>query len=116
MNDIQEQRKKLEGLVNPQIDPTSGLAINCHNCIHCERSDSGVQYDKCLKSGGRYCEFIHSYPSLHGHICRNYSSWSPRKGINLPVIPFFVKVPLFIFSFFILSFILSYSLGHLTSP
>lgn len=79
MTNLQQQRAQLEGLVNSQIDPTSGLAINCHNCIHCDRSSVGVHFDKCMKSGGHYCEFIQRFPSLHKHICYNYSAWSPRQ-------------------------------------
>lgn len=73
---------------NNQIDHTSGLAINCRNCIHCERSPYGsaAGLDKCMKSGGDYCELIHSYPNLSGHICKNYSSWAPREKTILELI------------------------------
>jgi hypothetical protein len=79
MNELQQQRAKLEGLVDTQIDPVSGLAINCRNCIHCDKSSFGSGFDKCMKSGGRYCNLIHQFPRLHGNICYNYSSWSPRQ-------------------------------------
>lgn len=79
MNELQQQRAKLEGLVDTQIDSGSGLAINCRNCIHCHKSSSGPGFDKCMKSGGDYCEFIHQFPHLHSHICHNYSSWSPMQ-------------------------------------
>jgi hypothetical protein len=86
MTNLEQQRAQLEGLVNTQIDPTSGLAINCHNCIHCERSQFGVSSDKCMKSGGNYCEFVHKFPSINKHICVNYSSWSPRKKTILELL------------------------------
>lgn len=73
MNDLKQQT------VSSQIDPTSGLAINCHNCIQCERSNLGVDYDKCMKCGGVYCEFVHEFPSKYGRFCHNYSAWSPRQ-------------------------------------
>ena len=79
MTNLEQQRAQLEGMVNSQIDSTSGLPINCHNCIHCKRSTVGVEFDKCLKSGGNYCEFIHQYPEYHKHTCYNYSAWSPRQ-------------------------------------
>ena len=79
MNELQQQRAKLEGLVDIQIDSTSGLAINCRNCIHCCKSINGPGFDKCMKSGGNFCEFIRDYPQFHKHICDNYSSWSPRQ-------------------------------------
>jgi hypothetical protein len=65
--------------MNNQIDPDSGLAINCRNCAHCDKSGLGAYFDKCLKSGGQYCSFIHEYELSYGHICRNYSSWAPRQ-------------------------------------
>jgi hypothetical protein len=65
--------------MNVQIDPDSGLAINCRNCAHCDKSGLGPDFDKCLKSGGQYCSFIQEYTLLHGHICRNYSAWAPRQ-------------------------------------
>lgn len=37
MNELQQQRAKLEGLVDTQIDSASGLTINCRNCIHCKK-------------------------------------------------------------------------------
>ncbi len=79
MTDLEQQRAQLEGLVNTQIDPASNLPINCRNCIHCERSYVGAEFDKCMKSAGTYCEFIHRFTSLHQHICYNYSSWAPRQ-------------------------------------
>jgi hypothetical protein len=69
-----------------QIDSSSGLAINCHNCIHCDRSALGVEFDKCKKSGGSYCENIQNRPLLYGHICKNYSAWAPRKKTILELI------------------------------
>ena len=86
MTNLQQQRAQLEGLVNTQIDPTSGLPINCRNCIHCNRSTVGVEFDKCLKSGGAYCEFVHSFPSLHGNLCVSYSAWAPRQKSILELI------------------------------
>lgn len=62
-----------------QIDSTSGLAINCRNCEHCEPNRVGVQYDTCKKTGGIYCDFVHQFPRLYGHLCKNYSSWTPRR-------------------------------------
>ena len=85
MNNLQEQRLKLEGLVNNQIDPYSGLAINCHNCIHCQRNRFDSQYDICMKSG-KYCSVVHSFPSINGHLCRNYSAWAPRQKTILELI------------------------------
>jgi hypothetical protein len=85
MNDLQ-QRARLESLVSNQIDPASGLAINCHNCIHCERSSCGAAYDKCRKSGGNYCQFIQQFPLIHGHLCKNYSAWAPRQKTILELI------------------------------
>jgi hypothetical protein len=64
--------------MNNQIDPTSGLAINCRNCDHCSKGDLAF-YDMCLKAGGSYCGLIHKYPKIYQNICRNYSSWTPRK-------------------------------------
>ena len=78
MNDLQQQRNKLEGLVDNQIDSASGLAINCRNCVHCEIG-SLCRYDKCLKTGGEYCELVHRFPRIYEHLCRNHSSWSPRQ-------------------------------------
>lgn len=86
MTNLQQQRAKLEGLVNSQIDSTSGLAINCHNCIHCQRSHLSVAYDICMKSGGNYCELVHKFPRLHGHLCKNYSAWAPRQKTILELI------------------------------
>ena len=86
MINLQEQRAQLEGLVNTQIDPSSGLAINCQNCIHFERSSVGVEYGKCMKSGGSYCNLIHQFPSNYEHICLNYSAWSPRQKSILELI------------------------------
>ena len=86
MSDLQEQRAKLEGLVNPQIDPSSNLPINCRNCIHCKKSDVGVEFDKCMKSGGTYCNLVQEIPSVYGNLCRNYSSWYPRQKIILELI------------------------------
>ena len=79
MTNLQQQRVKLEGLVNTQIDPVSGFAINCRNCIHYERSSVGVEYGKCAKSGGTYCNLIHQFPENYEHICLNYSAWYPRQ-------------------------------------
>lgn len=79
MTNLEQQRAQLEGLVNTQIDTASGLAINCRNCIHCDRSSLGVQFDKCMKSGGDYCDFIQRFTALHQHICYKYSAWSPRQ-------------------------------------
>lgn len=73
MNNLQKQLHEFENLDNPQIDPTSGLAINCHNCIHCI-----PEYDKCLKTGGQYCSTVIEFPSVYGRICRNHSAWAPR--------------------------------------
>lgn len=86
MNNLEQQRAQLEELIDTQIDSASGLAINCRNCIHCERSSVGVQFDKCMKSGGNYCEFIHQYPAFHKHTCHNYSAWSPRQKSILELI------------------------------
>lgn len=86
MNELQQQRAKLEGLVDTQIDSASGLAINCRNCIHCNKSSFDSGLDKCMKSGGGYCNVIHQFPQLHGHICHNYSSWSPRQKSILELI------------------------------
>jgi hypothetical protein len=79
MTNLQEQCNKLEGLVNSQIDPTSGLAINCRNCIHCEISSLGADFDKCLKCGGTYCDSVHIFPALYGKLCNCHSSWAPRQ-------------------------------------
>ena len=86
MTDLEQQRAQLEGLVNTQIDPTSGLAINCRNCIHCDISTVGSEYNKCLKTAGAYCELVHKFPSVHGHLCYNYSSWAPRQKSILELI------------------------------
>lgn len=86
MTNLEQQRAQLEGLVNTQIDPTSGLPINCHNCIHCDRSTVGSEFNKCLKTAGIYCEFVHKFPTVHGHLCYNYSSWSPRQKSILELI------------------------------
>ena len=77
MDNLQKQRQELENMVNSQIDPTSGLAINCHNCIHCEYGATSY-YDKCLKASGNFCNLVNKFPSLYGNICRNYSAWAPR--------------------------------------
>jgi len=77
MDSLQKQRQELEKLVNSQIDPTSGLAINCRNCIHCNRDVSPLD-DVCMKAGGEYCSHVIEFPSLYGNICRNHSAWSPR--------------------------------------
>ena len=86
MTNLEQQRAQLEGLVNNQIDPTSNLPINCRNCIHCEHDRLGAAYDRCMKSGGAYCEFVHRFPSLHGNLCQNYSAWSPRQKSILELI------------------------------
>ena len=86
MNTLEQQRAQLEGLVNTQIDLASGLAINCHNCIHCERSYAGAAFDRCMKSGGAYCDFVHRFPSIHGNLCQNYSAWAPRQKSILELI------------------------------
>jgi hypothetical protein len=65
--------------MNNQIDPDSGLAINCRNCAHCDKSGLGADLDRCLKSGGNSCSMVQEYTLLFGHICRNYSSWAPRQ-------------------------------------
>lgn len=70
MNNLQQQPEN-------QIDPVSGLAINCRNCIHCAPNDISVGFDKCKKGGGSYCVYVHMYPMNHNY-CNNYSSWSPR--------------------------------------
>ncbi len=72
--------------MNNQIDPTSGLAINCRNCIHCDKSTYNSGLDKCLKAGGQYCELVHEFSRNYGHICRNYSSWAPRKKTIIELI------------------------------
>lgn len=80
MNELQQQRAQLERLVNTQIDPVSGFAINCRNCIHCHKNSNNVPgLDKCMKSGGDYCNLVHQFPRLYNHICMNYSAWSPRQ-------------------------------------
>ena len=86
MTNLEQQRAQLEGLVNTQIDPASGLAINCRNCIHCDVSTVGSEFNKCLKTAGIYCEFVHKFPSVHGHLCYNYSSWAPRQKSILELI------------------------------
>ena len=83
---LNQQRAKLEGMVDAQIDSASGLAINCRNCIHCCKSFSGPGFDKCLKSGGNYCDLINQFPHNFKHICHNYSSWSPRQKSILELI------------------------------
>ncbi len=65
--------------MNNQIDPASGLAINCRNCDHCDKSSYNSDIDKCLRAGGSYCNLIHMFPRLYEHICCNYNSWTPRK-------------------------------------
>jgi len=62
--------------MNNQIDSDSGLAINCRNCTHCDKSGFGSDLDRCLKSGGHLCSMVQV---LFGHICRNYSAWAPRQ-------------------------------------
>jgi hypothetical protein len=79
MTNLQQERAKLEGLLNNQIDPASGLAVNCRNCIHCDKDSLGSSFDRCLKCAGAYCELVHKFPSVHGYLCRNYSAWSPRQ-------------------------------------
>ena len=86
MNTLEQQRAQLEGLVNNQIDPASNLPINCRNCIHCERDRLGVSYDKCMKTGGEFCELVHMFPTLYGHLCHNYSAWAPRQKSILELI------------------------------
>lgn len=71
---------------NNQIDPASGLAINCRNCIHCYCSPYGPASDKCMKSGGDYCIVMHNNPKFYTHICNNYSSWTPREKTILELI------------------------------
>lgn len=110
MKNLQEQRHKLEGLINNQIDPTSSLSINCHNCDHCKRSSFSVEYDRCMKTGGSYCESVHKYPSIYGHLCNNYSSWTPRKNTIEFKIPFAIQAILFGVSMLGISYIF----GHLT--
>ena len=75
MNDLQRQKLKRS---NAQIDPTFGLAINCHNCVHCHRGDDNPYYDKCMKCGGVECSSVHMYTTVFGSLCYNYSAWSPR--------------------------------------
>jgi hypothetical protein len=65
-------------MTNTQVDPTSGLAINCHNCVHCDRRDDDPHYDRCMKCGGVHCSSVHMCPKLFGELCYNYSAWSPR--------------------------------------
>lgn len=65
-------------MTNTQVDPTSGLAINCHNCVHCDRRNADPYYDQCMKCGGVPCNFVHMYPKLFAKLCYNYSAWSPR--------------------------------------
>jgi hypothetical protein len=77
MDNLQKQLQELENLNNPQIDPTSGLAINCRNCIHCKRGFTSY-YDECMKAGGYYCSHVIGIPALFGNICRNHSAWAPR--------------------------------------
>ena len=86
MTNLEQQRAKLEGLVNTQIDPSSGLAINCRNCIHCQKDSLGGEFNKCMKCGGDYCSLVHKFPSVHGHICYNYSAWAPRQKSILELI------------------------------
>ena len=86
MTDLEQQRAQLEGMVNTQIDPASGLAINCHNCIHCNHSPYGVDLDKCMKAGGTFCNLVHLYPLIHKDICMNYSAWAPRQKSILELI------------------------------
>jgi hypothetical protein len=78
--------KSDNSLVDTQIDTSSGLSINCHNCIHCKRSSVDVEYDKCMKSGGSFCNLIHQFPENYEHICLNYSAWSPRQKSILELI------------------------------
>jgi hypothetical protein len=73
-----------------QIDPISGLAINCHNCIHCDHSSLGVAFDKCKKTGGDYCEYVHKKQS-YGHLCKNYSAWAPRQKTILELISYKIR-------------------------
>lgn len=76
---LNQQRAKLERLVDTQIDSDSGLAINCRNCIHCKKSSLSIEFDNCMKCGGDLCALVHRFPQLHGNICHNYSAWSPRQ-------------------------------------
>jgi hypothetical protein len=69
-----------------QIDSTTGLAINCHNCIHCSHSVLSPEYDICKKTGGDYCSLVHTYPSIYGNLCNNYSAWAPRQKTILELI------------------------------
>jgi hypothetical protein len=62
----------------PQIDPVSGLAINCSECIHCQVAWHGSDFNKCKKCS-TYCNIVHSFPNVYGHLCNNYSAWAPRK-------------------------------------
>ena len=86
MKTLEQQRAQLEGLVNTQIDPSSNLPINCRNCIHCEKHSWGSAFDRCMKSGGAYCDFVHQFPSIHGNLCQNYSAWAPRQKSILELI------------------------------
>ena len=86
MTNLEQKRAQLEGLIDTQIDSASGLAINCRNCIHCCKSSNGIEFDKCLKSGGDYCNLVNQFPRLYNHICMNYSSWSPRQKSILELI------------------------------
>jgi hypothetical protein len=69
-----------------QIDPVSGLAINCHNCIHCSHSVLSPEYDICKKTGGVFCNIVLSYPSIYENLCNNYSAWAPRRKTILELI------------------------------
>lgn len=86
MANLQEQRAKLESLLDNQIDCVSGLPINCHNCVHSKHHSRDVSFDQCMKCGGIYCKAVHNYPSLYGHLCKNYSAWSPRQKSILELI------------------------------
>lgn len=46
----------------------------------------GSQYDICMKVGGMYCELVHKFPQLYGHLCKNYSAWAPRQKTILELI------------------------------
>jgi hypothetical protein len=79
MDTTEKQRQELENMVNSQTDPTSGLAINCRNCIHCKHKYvSTSYYDECMKAGGYFCSHVIGIPELFGNICRNHSAWAPR--------------------------------------
>lgn len=79
MNNIQSERERLEKMVNNQIDPVSGLAINCSNCIHCEKIYSaGTDMSICIKCN-TFCRIVHLFPTVYGSKCTNHSAWAPRE-------------------------------------